>query len=85
MYITLDEAEGENGEEERDKEEAKEVEIEEERREFEEDEVNMRQYRPAGGPIVLTLLELPPPPKSTGQWTIRRGIYIHAYTLPSNL
>ena len=67
--------EEENGEarEEGDKEEVKEA--EEEGRDSEEDEVDLRRYRPACGPIVLTLLELPSPPKNAGQWTIRRGIY----------
>lgn len=40
----------------------------------EEDEVDMRAYRPAGGPILLQLLEMPPPPKMTNNWTIRRGM-----------
>lgn len=42
----------------------------------EEDEVDMRAYRPAGGPILLQLLEMPPPPKMTNNWTIRRGMVI---------
>ena len=42
----------------------------------EEDEVDMRAYRPAGGPILLQLLEMPPPPKMTNNWTIRRGVVI---------
>ena len=55
--------------------------------EREEDEVDLRRYRPAGGPIVLNILELPAPPKNVGQWTIRRGIvdnihtHTHTYTL----
>lgn len=72
IICPLEEENGETrGEEEGDKEEVKEA--EEEGRDSEEDEVDLRRYRPAGGPIVLTLLELPPPPKNTGQWTIRRG------------
>ena len=55
---------------------AREAEAEAEGRDSEEDEVNLRRYCPAGGPIILTLLELPPPPKNAGQWTIRRGEYI---------
>lgn len=34
----------------------------------------MRRYRPAGGPIIVSILELPAPPKNVGQWTIRKGI-----------
>ena len=59
--------EGEGGGREEEKEEGVIV-------EREEDEVDLRRYRPAGGPIVLSILELPPPPKSVGQWTIRRGV-----------
>ena len=43
----------------------------------EEDEVDLRRYRPAGGPIVLTLLELPSSSKTVGQWTIRRSMIAH--------
>ena len=75
MYTTvLEEANG-AAEPEEPKKEAKEAEAEEEKTDSEEDEVNLRQYHPAGGPIVLTLLELPPPPKTAGQWTIRRGLF----------
>ena len=46
---------------------------------LEEDEIDMRHYRPAGGPIVMTILELPPPPKTVRQWTIRRGQSVDVY------
>ena len=38
-----------------------------------EDEIDLRHYRPAGGPVIVTILELPAPPKTIGQWTIRKG------------
>ena len=57
---------GEEEEEERGKEEVEQPELE-------EDEVDLRRYRPAGGPIILSVLELPAPPKTVGQWTIRKG------------
>ena len=70
--------EGEGGEEGKGGEEGGEVEG---GLQLEEDEIDLRRYRPAGGPIVMTILELPPPPKTVGQWTIRRGqsvdMYIH--------
>jgi cancer susceptibility candidate protein 1 len=37
-----------------------------------EDEIDMRRYCPAGGPIVMEIFELPAPPKTVGQWTIRK-------------
>ena len=46
----------------------------------EEDEVDLRAYQPAGGPILVRLLEMPPPPKTTNNWTIRRGVF----TCPSS-
>ena len=46
---------------------------------LEEDEVDLRQYRPARGPIVLTLVELPPSSKTIGQWTIQKGIHTHCW------
>ena len=39
-----------------------------------EDEIDMRRYCPAGGPIVMEIFELPAPPKTVGQWTIRKGV-----------
>lgn len=40
---------------------------------LEEDEVDLREYHPAGGPIFLQLLLLPPQPKTTNNWTISQG------------
>ena len=40
---------------------------------LEEDEVDLRHYHPAGGPIMMEILTLPTPPKTVGQWTIRKG------------
>jgi hypothetical protein len=40
---------------------------------LEDDEVDLRSYRPAGGPILLHAIELPPQAKSTGNWTVRKG------------
>ena len=37
------------------------------------DEVDLRGFRPAGGPIMLQLLEMPPTSKSINNWTIRKG------------
>ena len=41
---------------------------------FEEGEVDMRSFRPAGGPILLNILELPPQPKVINNWTIKNGM-----------
>lgn len=41
--------------------------------EVEEDEVNLRSFQPACGPILFQLLEMPPQPKSINNWTIRKG------------
>lgn len=38
-----------------------------------DDEVNLRGFLPAGGPIILQLLEMPPQAKSINNWTIRKG------------
>ena len=38
-----------------------------------EDEVDLRSHRPAGGPILFQLIEMPPQPKSINNWTIRKG------------
>ena len=38
--------------------------------------MDLRAYRPAGGPILVRLLEMPPPPKMTNNWTIRRGVHL---------
>lgn len=40
---------------------------------LEEDEVDLRAYRPAGGPILLQALELPPQPKTVNNWIIKKG------------
>ena len=39
------------------------------------DEVNLRGHLPAGGPIIIQLLEMPPQAKSINNWTIRKGAY----------
>ena len=40
---------------------------------LEEDEIDLRNYQPAGGPIIFQALELPPQPKTINNWTIRKG------------
>lgn len=42
------------------------------------DEVDLRGFRPAGGPIIIELLEMPPQAKAVNNWTIRKGVF---YTL----
>ena len=44
---------------------------------MEEDEIDLRAFRPAGGPILLELLEMPPQPKVINNWTIKKGC-VHA-------
>ena len=53
--------------------EAGSVVIEPKEARLEEDEVDLRAYRPAGGPIILHALELPPQPKTINNWTIMKG------------
>ena len=74
---TVEETENQ-GDEKGEGEEEREREVEGELQ-LEEDEIDLRRYRPAGGPIVMTILELPPPPKTVGQWTIRRGQSVDMY------
>ncbi len=42
---------------------------------LEEDEVDLRAFRPARGPIFLQALELPPQPKTINSWTVKKGKY----------
>ena len=36
--------------------------------------MDLRAYRPAGGPVMLQLLEMPAQPKShTNNWTVRKS------------
>ena len=37
------------------------------------DEVDLRGFRPAGGPFIIELIEMPPPAKTINNWTIRKG------------
>ena len=48
--------------------------------ELEEDEVDLRRYCPAGGPIMFSVLELPAPPKSVRQWMMRKGMLKDTHT-----
>ena len=55
--------------------------------ELEADEVNLRAFLPACGPIIFELLEMPPQPKTVNNWTFRKGthtqhhVYVqHLYT-----
>ena len=68
--------EGEKKEEEVNEEGRKEREEageEEEEEEMEEDEIDLRSHGPAGGLVVMEILELPSPAKTVGQWTVRKG------------
>ena len=49
-------------------------EVGEEEEEMEEDEIDLRSHGPAGGLVVMEILELPLPAKTVGQWTIRKGV-----------
>ena len=40
---------------------------------LQDDEVDLREYHPAGGPIIIQLLALPPPPKTINNWTMSQG------------
>ena len=41
---------------------------------LEDDEIDLRSFKPAGGPILLQALELPPQAKTIRNWTIKKGI-----------
>ena len=43
---------------------------------LEEDEVDLRCYRPAGGVILLDLYTLPPQSKTIQDWTLKQGTYM---------
>ena len=47
--------------------------------ELEEDEVDLRCYRPAGGVMDIGLFTLPPQPKAVQQWTLKQGKLPNAY------
>ncbi len=55
--------------------------------ELEADEVNLRSLRPACGPIIFELLQMPPQPKTVNNWTFRKGTQIqdHVQHLKSSL
>ena len=40
---------------------------------LEDDEVDLREYHPAGGPVVIQLLTLPPQPRTINNWTMSQG------------
>ena len=44
-----------------------------------EDEIDLRAFRLAGGPILLELLEMPPQPKVANNWTIKKGVIFVEY------
>lgn len=46
---------------------------------LEADEVNLRAFLPACGPIIFDLLEMPPQSKSVNNWTFRQGTLPHTY------
>lgn len=52
---------------------------------LEEDEIDLRGFRPAVGPIFLQALELPPQPKSVNHWVVKRVLPDHPpeYVYPS--
>lgn len=51
---------------------------------LEEDEIDLRSFQPARGPIYLQALELPPQPKSINNWTVKKVLSDHVptYTYP---
>jgi len=42
----------------------------------EEDAIDLRAFRPAGGPLILQAFELPPQPKRVKTWTIKKGLSV---------
>ena len=50
-----------------------EFETPQEENQVQEDEVDLRGFQPARGPIFLHALELPPQPKSINKWTVKKS------------
>ena len=48
------------------------------------DEVDLRGFRPAGGPFIIELIEMPPPAKTINNWTIRKGTECRKLSVDKN-